>query len=43
MVETAVDKLYYLLELERCVFRLYVPEAIPPVAEVIAEAKQAEL
>ena len=43
VVETAVDKLYQLLELERCVFRLYVPEAIPPVAEVIAEAKHPEL
>ncbi len=43
VVETAVDKLYHLLELERCVFRLYVPEAIPPVAEVIAEAKHPEL
>jgi PAS domain S-box-containing protein len=43
VVETAVDKLYHLLELERCVFRLYVPDAIPPVAEVIAEVKHPEL
>jgi PAS domain S-box-containing protein len=43
VVETAVQELYQVLQLERCAFRLYLPEAIPPVAEVIAEAKQTDL
>lgn len=43
VVETAVQELYQVLQLERCAFRLYLPEAIPPVAEVIAEAKKTDL
>lgn len=43
VVETAVEELYQVLELERCAFRLYLPAAIPPVAEVIAEAKETDL
>jgi PAS domain S-box-containing protein len=43
VVETAVQELYQVLQLERCAFRLYLPAEIPPVVELIAEAKAPEL
>ncbi len=42
VVETAVREIYHLLKLERCAFRLYLPEAIPAMTEVIAEVRDCE-
>ncbi|MCU0516801.1 MAG: PAS domain S-box protein [Oscillatoria sp. Prado101] len=43
ILETAVREIYHLLQLERCKFIWYLPDAQPPVWNVVHEAKKSEL
>ncbi|MBW4495143.1 MAG: PAS domain S-box protein [Oscillatoria princeps RMCB-10] len=43
ILETAVREIYHLLQLDRCKFIWYLPDAQPPVWNVVHEAKTPEL
>ena len=43
ILETAVREIYHLLQLDRCKFIWYLPDAQPPVWNVVHEAKKSEL